>query len=125
MLVITDQVDTARQVSGYLKSCYVLKVDTDLNDNTEALLTLGIAHGMKKGWCAADDAVVCVYGTKEGAAGVTYLMRVLKATTPKFSSIVHTNTRFLSRGQLYFLTANLVAALVGVGVGRVLFGSRR
>jgi hypothetical protein len=122
--VITNQADTARQVSGYLKSCCVLKVDTDLND-TEALLTRGIAHGMKKGWCAADDAVVCVYGTKEGAAGITYLMRVLKATTPKFARIVRANQPVLSREQLYFLTANLVAALVGIGIGRVLFGSRR
>lgn len=74
ILTMTTSADVARQCQGYMNSCHSEVIPTMVG--TETIILAAIDTGMKLGWCAKGDAIVCVHGSAEGTPGSTNLLRV-------------------------------------------------
>jgi hypothetical protein len=129
IVVVTSHPDVARQVQGYMRNCYVRLVAN--MRGTEKHLQSAMEYGMKKGWCAAGDSVVCIYGSKEAVSGGTNLLQVVRVTVPTYTPSNSTSSGSsafsfppLKKEHSYLLLTNLAVVLLGFGLGRALYAKK-
>jgi pyruvate kinase len=71
ILAVTNHIDIARQVSGYIKGC-VTSVVPSMHNN-EAILEKAVGQTKELGWTKSGDIVICVMGSRSVAGSTNML----------------------------------------------------
>jgi pyruvate kinase len=75
ILVLTGQVEIARQTEGVLRGTKSIVVGSMMG--TDALLVRAAVIGKELGWVVAGDYLIAIHGMRDGASGASNMIKVL------------------------------------------------